>query len=659
MATRIISTDIGLPTPIAGVVPTENSVNVFAGVLDGINVVGSVTGLSLLGGGARVTLYATGSITALGTGISDLAGGAGFTVSGHVDSVATTVALGCASRLTLNAGGSLTGKTGITFDTPGGPIPLDSSVTTSDVGGKTGVVDQALPPAHVVLGSTGPITSETAGIEDGGGGSIMTLDGEVPGHTLGLHLFQGSQVDLGAGRSVAGAVGIHTTDQTNEIINAGLIVGRFFGIMAGLGLTLTNTGEFSAITTLLVGPLGNDTGITNSGAIRGRALITTRDCSLHDSGDHPGSVDRGTEEALNIDAKANVVNTGAMLSAKVGLSCGSDLLLLNQGLIKDILHTGLGTGHSVILNDHVIERANVLAIELEGTTASTVLRNHGVIEGDVGLSGLADRYGGRGGLLEGVVNGGAGSDALVGGATEESLIGGADGHRLRGMGSDGSLVAVLNDGNDSQDSAAGADTLDMAAGHAVILADLAAGRSKSADFGTVQLMDNGNILTGANNDALLGNAAINLPSGGGGEDTISGGDSLLSVAWADKRTGGARRNVPTGGAGVDQFIIAALTDSQTTALDVITDFTDFTSGAPDRDRINLATIEVNTTLAGDQAFTSIGSGAFVAGLSAGKLHFVKTVGNTVLELEVNNDGLADMSIVLHDLHTVTSIDCIQ
>jgi len=38
------------------------------------------------------------------------------------------------------------------------------------------------------------------------------------------------------------------------------------------------------------------------------------------------------------------------------------------------------------------------------------------------------------------------------------------------------------------------------------------------------------------------------------------------------------------------------------------------------------------------------------------VRFQQVAGNTVLEMETNNDGVADMTIVLHGLHTITSSD---
>jgi len=79
---------------------------------------------------------------------------------------------------------------------------------------------------------------------------------------------------------------------------------------------------------------------------------------------------------------------------------------------------------------------------------------------------------------------------------------------------------------------------------------------------------------------------------------------------------------------------------------VITDFVDFTAGKPDRDQIDLTAIDANSGVLGDQAFVSIATGAFVAGSSAGRMRYQQINGTTVLPMEVNTDGVADMSIVL-------------
>ena len=86
--------------------------------------------------------------------------------------------------------------------------------------------------------------------------------------------------------------------------------------------------------------------------------------------------------------------------------------------------------------------------------------------------------------------------------------------------------------------------------------------------------------------------------------------------------------------------------------------TDFISGT---DRINLSGIDANTTAIGNDAFTFIGTGTFSGGgaLTAGQLRYGSVVGgNTLIEGDVDGDGLADFQIQLTGNHTVTTADLV-
>jgi Ca2+-binding RTX toxin-like protein len=170
-----------------------------------------------------------------------------------------------------------------------------------------------------------------------------------------------------------------------------------------------------------------------------------------------------------------------------------------------------------------------------------------------------------------------------------------------------------------------------------------------------------NTLTGsANNDGWLfglgGNDKIN---GLAGNDLIYGGagsDTLMGDAGLDTITGGAGRDIMSGGAGKDVFDFNAVTESSksATARDVIKDFT---HGA---DKIDLKTIDANTKTAGDQAFKFIGTTAFHK--AAGELHVVQTdaAGTahdvTVVQCDLNGDGVADFTIELSGLKALTAAD---
>ena len=117
-----------------------------------------------------------------------------------------------------------------------------------------------------------------------------------------------------------------------------------------------------------------------------------------------------------------------------------------------------------------------------------------------------------------------------------------------------------------------------------------------------------------------------------------------------QRASGADLHTLSGGAGADSFVFASGESSKLHAsADRITDFSHAQG-----DTIDLAAIDANSALAGNQAFTFIGAGAF--GKVAGQLHAVLDGGNTYVEGDVNGDGLADFAIRLDGAVTLVAGD---
>ena len=153
------------------------------------------------------------------------------------------------------------------------------------------------------------------------------------------------------------------------------------------------------------------------------------------------------------------------------------------------------------------------------------------------------------------------------------------------------------------------------------------------------------------NDSLNGLAGNDLLLGFGGNDTLSGltgNDTLDGGAGNDLLIGGAGRDVMTGGTGADLFRFTALADSVVgTSRDLITGFS-----RAEGDRVDLATIDANTRLSGDQAFAFIGDAGF--GRIAGQLRFA----GGVLQADLNGDARADMEIAIQGVSTLLAADLI-
>ena len=124
---------------------------------------------------------------------------------------------------------------------------------------------------------------------------------------------------------------------------------------------------------------------------------------------------------------------------------------------------------------------------------------------------------------------------------------------------------------------------------------------------------------GAANDVLIGGANADLIHGALGGDEIQGG----------------------GGADVFRYQSTAESSGAAEATDRILDFT------PGTDKLDLARVDANTNVAGDQAFLFIGASAFTG--VAGELRAFESGSFWMVEGDTNGDGLADLVIALDRL----------
>ncbi|MGO4723170.1 MULTISPECIES: S8 family serine peptidase [unclassified Inquilinus] len=316
-------------------------------------------------------------------------------------------------------------------------------------------------------------------------------------------------------------------------------------------------------------------------------------------------------------------------------------------------------------------------------TAGTVIEH--AIGGDandkiLGTNGDNHLSGGRG---ADILMGRGGADVLDGGAGidvayyNESSVG-VTVDLGRGTGSGGNaqgdvliaIEAVVGSlGNDSLIGTTGANTLWGQAGNDLLSAgagnDVVSGEDGNdqvrGDPGSDQLSGgNGNdsVLYSNSTVGVSVNLATNTASGGDAQgDRLSGFENAVGSAFADTLTGDGQTNIFYGGqgndaltggggrdhlqgdAGADRFVYLATADSTVGAgADKILDFSHAQG-----DRIDVAAIDANAAVAGDQAFAFIGAALFSA---AGQLHFVVAGVQTLVEADVNGDGQADLQIAL-------------
>ena len=158
------------------------------------------------------------------------------------------------------------------------------------------------------------------------------------------------------------------------------------------------------------------------------------------------------------------------------------------------------------------------------------------------------------------------------------------------------------------------------------------------------------------NDTVTGSAAADVIYGGDGSDVIAGGgggDVIYGDNGNDTLTGGLGADILVGGDGTNTFDFNSVAESSGASADLIWDF-----WQPLSDKIDLSTIDANTGLAGDQAFSFIGAAAF-SGV-AGELRFDNTTnpGLTTVYADNTGDSIADFTVHLNGTYTLFAADFI-
>lgn len=148
----------------------------------------------------------------------------------------------------------------------------------------------------------------------------------------------------------------------------------------------------------------------------------------------------------------------------------------------------------------------------------------------------------------------------------------------------------------------------------------------------------------AGSDSFYGGSGADYIKLYGGNDILSGkggNDKLYGGAGNDLLYGGAGHDYLTGGGGSDTFSFRSISDSTLSSAgrDTIYDFSS-------QDKIDLAGIDANQKVSGNQAFTYIGKAAFNG--KAGELRFDKQASDTYIYGDVNGDKKADFAIHLDD-----------
>lgn len=261
----------------------------------------------------------------------------------------------------------------------------------------------------------------------------------------------------------------------------------------------------------------------------------------------------------------------------------------------------------------------------------------------------------------------AGSDTLIGNAVGSMLNGGTGDDRYIVKGMADTVVEAANSGYDAVASYTNYTLL--ANVEALRLqGDAHVGNGNELDNRLVGgvgndtlhgMLGNDAIQGGAGNDVLFGDEGNDELRGDAGADTLWGGagsDTLYGGDGADSLHGGAADDIIEGGAGNDQMWGGEGSDVFRFRNDVVAahdtdEIFDFVRGS---DHIYLRSIDSKSATTVDDAFTYIGGQAFHH--VAGELQ-VKAYGDGMkVSGDVNGDGVADFSILVHGVTSMSASD---
>jgi Ca2+-binding RTX toxin-like protein len=331
---------------------------------------------------------------------------------------------------------------------------------------------------------------------------------------------------------------------------------------------------------------------------------------------------------------------------------GAGTTYFTAGTGVDTMYGGTGTNIFTINNtaDVVVAKAGAVLNNLYSSVSYTAPANvtYLAFTGSANVTGIGN--GGndtlRGNSGNDILYAAAtGTDHLTGGAGQATMYGGA-----------GTTYFTAGTGVDTMYGGTGTNiftvnnTADVVVTHAgSVLNNLYSSVSYTAPANVTYMAftgsaavtgtaNNGAMMMAANNagDTLIGGAGKVIMLGGTGNDTFilgSGGGYV------------------TGGGGADTFVFSSIASTGT--LSSPSTISDFSSA--DHDHIDLRTLEASV-LGANHSFHFIGAAAFSH--TAGELHYTVSNGSLLLSGDINGDGVADFSISLYHVTSLSANDLI-
>jgi serralysin len=540
------------------------------------------------------------------------------------------------------------------LDAHGTPIGSDFIVNADRIGDQEGPTVTALPDGRALVIWTA--ISPDAGIS-GVMGRFVNSDGTSS--TADFHVLPDSgQSQNGASASVLADGRIFVTWTEQE-------AGSFLNDVHGRILNADGT---VAVSDVIIN--ASNAAYANSPSVTalpdGRALVVWEATDFT-----PGSTN---------DIHGHIVNTDGSIS-------GPDFVVnSSKGPVDSLPHLITQSDGEVLAtwtafvpslgSDDIHARIMSFDTIIDGTSAND--RLIGTVDNDI-IHGLAGNDDVQGSLGNDVLYGDAGNDLLHGEAGDDFLFGGDGDDRL--WGNYGNDTFVGGKGADAFAGGAGIDTVRYETSPAGIHVDLTLNTASSGDAAGDSFSSIETVIGSRFGDTLIGDAAANHLSGGSGKDvldgrdgndTLDGGDGndaltggtgndvlhggagndqlwgnagddilagdpgndvLAGGTGNDTLTGGPGADILIGGAGADNFVFKTIQDGLPNAADQIVDFS-----STEADRIDLSAIDANSKVAGDQAFSYVGTAAFTH--TAGELRFA----DHLLEGDVDGNGTADFAI---------------
>lgn len=316
---------------------------------------------------------------------------------------------------------------------------------------------------------------------------------------------------------------------------------------------------------------------------------------------------------------------------------GTDKDILAGGAGQDILSVGIGDDADGGAD------ADSLFLSLAGSTVGVTLNTRffkasqtftmlgGTFQNletfyRLNLTEFADRLTVAGLPNQLYVTTGAGNDVVTTTSSSANIAGGDGNDRL-----------ISGAGTDGFDGGDGIDTIDYSkytTGVTVALSLVAGADGSGADGDVILNVEN--IVGSALADTLSGNDQVNSITGGAGNDRLTGGKGADTLS---------------GGTGADRFVFAAVSDTGGLGNngDLIKDFHHL-----EGDRIDLSALDAKVAIAGDQAFSFIGSAPFSH--VAGQLRYGSNLTSTWVQGDTNGDGTTDFAIRMSGQHALVQGD---